>query len=322
MSITRTTSFPTNVILSDTLGTPASPTAYFGFANASGTQVASTGPRIQSGSGNPNGTLTSPLGSLWIDSATGTSYVNVDGATQWVVSSGNTSQQWSPLLTQSPLNAATDYFNNGAVLDSKWTLWNPGANTTATQSQASRLRLLQTTHAGNAVGGIRQAAPASTRYAITAKIGVTGIVNNVMDGGIFVAGDIAGAPTTAPFVTVDNTYNSATAGGALTCSLFNWTNYTTLAGATKDLVAGNAANLVRLFVDTVGTNYMLLLSPDGEAWQKIAVLSFAASAIGGPPLYIGQHVNNGNTGEDVSLYSAMFRVDATTDPYLQCGGFL
>lgn len=111
MSILRTSSFPTNVIISDALGTPAAPTAYFGFANALGTVVASTGPRIQAGSGNPNGTLTSPAGSIWLDSATGTSYRNVDGATAW-------SGGWARLFGQTDLNdQVTAVASNGAYVD-------------------------------------------------------------------------------------------------------------------------------------------------------------------------------------------------------------
>jgi hypothetical protein len=83
MPITRTTSFATNVILSDVLGTAAAPSSYFGFANASGGQVASTGPRVQASAGNPSGVVTSPAGSIWVDTTTGLVYYNVNGAAGW-----------------------------------------------------------------------------------------------------------------------------------------------------------------------------------------------------------------------------------------------
>lgn len=321
MPLTKANVFNANVLLGDGVGSTGAPGSYFGFGQT-GSSAASVGPRIQSGTGDPNGVVTSPIGSQWTDSATGILYINQDGGTTWAVVAGPGSAggDWFPLTQQSPLNAKTDYFP-GSTLNAKWTLWNPGANTTATVSSTQRLQLTQTTHAGNAVGGIRQSAPAATRYAITSFVGVRGIVNNIMDGGIFVAADIAGAPTTAAFLTVDNTNNSAVAGGAMSVSLFRWTNYTTLAGASYDVVNGIGAFLIRLFVDTVGANYMVLVSPNGYSWRKIAVLAFASAPFAGNPQYIGQHVNNANTGESVVLSSAMFRVDDTTDPYLPCGAF-
>lgn len=91
MTILKTTSFGQNVIISDAIGTPAAPGAYFGFANAGGTQVASTGPRYQVVNGNPNGTLSSPIGSLCINTATGMLFVNTNGATAWAPFAGGAS---------------------------------------------------------------------------------------------------------------------------------------------------------------------------------------------------------------------------------------
>lgn len=73
------------IILDNSTGTPANPGAYFGFAqSAPTTQRNSTGARLYSGTGNPNGVLTAPIGSLWINDATGIWYQNTDGATTWV----------------------------------------------------------------------------------------------------------------------------------------------------------------------------------------------------------------------------------------------
>lgn len=325
MPSTRTTSFPTNVVISDALGTPASPTGgYFGFANAGGTQVASTGPRLWAGLGNPNGILTAPIGTQWTNSNTGIVYINTDGATAWTVLGGGTTtaRNWFPLIEQSPLNAKTDYYNVGNVLDPKWSTWNPGANTTASQAgSTTRLQLLQTTHAGSAVGGIYQAAPAATRYAITTWIGLAGRSNNVANGGVFAAGNISGAPTTAAFVSVDQIVNSAVAAGSPTAEFLNWTDYTALAGSAASITGLGQGALLRLYVDTVAANFLLLTSNNGLAWVRYATVAFAATVLNAAPSFIGQHVNNANTGADVSLYSGMFRVDATTDPFLPIGGF-
>lgn len=89
MSIAQSTFWTSNQIITGTLGAPASPSPYFGFGTA-GTGVQSTGPRIYSGPGNPNGILTAPNGSLWIDSTSnfGVIYINTTGSSVWVVLSG------------------------------------------------------------------------------------------------------------------------------------------------------------------------------------------------------------------------------------------
>lgn len=318
MPATKAAVFSSNVLLGDGVGTTGAPGSYFGFGQT-GTSPASTGPRLQSGSGNPNGVVSSPLGSQWTDSATGILYLNTDGATAWSVI-GSSGAMWSPLVEQNPANPITDYFP-GSTLNAKWTEFDNDANTTVSVSATRRLQLLQTTHAGNSVAGIFQPVGAATRYAITTKIGISGIVNNIMNGGIFVAGDIVGAPTTAPILTLDMIFNSAVSGGVPTIEFLNWTDYNSLAGSLSSKLLGQGINVLRIFVDTVGANFFLLTSADGETWAKFAVVAFAATTIGAAPLYMGQHVNNGNTGEDVSLFSSMFRVDATTDPYLPCGAF-
>lgn len=73
------------IILDNSTGTPSNAGAYFGFGQTSPTtQRHSTGARFYSGTGNPNGILTAPIGSLWINDATGIWYQNTDGATTWV----------------------------------------------------------------------------------------------------------------------------------------------------------------------------------------------------------------------------------------------
>ena len=73
------------IILDNSTGTPGAPGAYYGFAQSNPlTQQNSTGARFYSGTGNPNGILTAPIGSLWINDVTGIWYQNTDGGTTWV----------------------------------------------------------------------------------------------------------------------------------------------------------------------------------------------------------------------------------------------
>lgn len=224
---------------------------------------------------------------------------------------------WSPLVEQSPANAKTDYFP-GSSLNAKWTEGDPDGTTVFAVAAAHRLRAVQTTHAGNALAWIRQAVPAAP-FSLTGILSLRGIVQNVMNAGIFVAGDIAGSPTTAPFLTADLVRNSAVAGGAMLCDLLNWTDYNSLATAPKEVALGDAVRCLRLHV--TATHVFLLTSPDGQSFVKLASTTFAGVALGVAPLYMGCHVNNANTGEDAVSYWSGFVVDEDADPYIPCGGF-
>lgn len=102
------TSHTESVILTNGLpSTPASPGSYFGFGLDS-TKTASTGTRIYTGTGNPNGVLVAPLGSLWIDntSVAGAYWVNTNGASEWFTIAFN---------YNSPINEITDPGTGAAI---------------------------------------------------------------------------------------------------------------------------------------------------------------------------------------------------------------
>jgi len=74
--------FDTPVLLDAGTGTPAAPASYFGFTRAAGAAV-STGARIYHGTGDPNGVLTAPAGSIWLRD-NGIASINTDSGTTWV----------------------------------------------------------------------------------------------------------------------------------------------------------------------------------------------------------------------------------------------
>jgi hypothetical protein len=307
-----------NILLGDGVGTTGAPGSYFGFGQA-GTSPASTGPRIQAGVGDPSGVVTSPIGSQWTDSASGIVYTNMDGATGWVVSGGGGAVgNWFPLIAQSPLDAKTDYFSSGAVIDPKWTDWDAGANTTNTQSTSTRLKMVQTTHAGNTLAGLFQTAPASARYAITARVGTSGVVANFISAMLFVAGDLVTLPAAAPIVTIEQGFTSTP---VVFVSVSNWAAYNNFSAApfTANNL-GQGTNMLRIFVDTVAATYSFLTSSDGLTWTRWTTVTFAASSIGAAPTTMGVCMNNQNSGADATTYFLMFRVDSTTDAFLPCGG--
>ena len=75
--------FDTPVILDAGVGSTAAPGDSYGFGRAAGAAV-SNGPRIYAGTGDPNGVVTAPQGSLWLRTDGGTLHQNTDAGTTWV----------------------------------------------------------------------------------------------------------------------------------------------------------------------------------------------------------------------------------------------
>lgn len=71
------------VLIDNGVGTAAAPPAgYLGFGRAAGAEV-SSGPRILTGTGDANGTLTAPIGSLWLRTDAAAVQQNTDSGTTW-----------------------------------------------------------------------------------------------------------------------------------------------------------------------------------------------------------------------------------------------
>lgn len=111
MPLTQATRFAMNVLLTDGVGTTGAPGSYFGFGGAS-TATSSTGPRVQAGVGNPNGVVTSPIGSMWIDSSTGIRYRNTTGGTVWLAT-GSLATLFDSLLVAPAATIATGVLATG-----------------------------------------------------------------------------------------------------------------------------------------------------------------------------------------------------------------
>lgn len=75
--------FDQPILLDQGVGSTGAPADYIGFGRAAGAAV-STGPRVYAGTGDPNGVLTAPQGSLWLQTdAAGVTHQNTDGGTTW-----------------------------------------------------------------------------------------------------------------------------------------------------------------------------------------------------------------------------------------------
>jgi hypothetical protein len=224
---------------------------------------------------------------------------------------------WSGLVN-SPTAAVFDDFSD-ASLAVAWTELDNDTNTTVTED-AGRLKVTQATHAGEGVAGIFRAAPGDAQYAITAHIGLSGkVAGSAATACVFVAGDLTGAPTTAPIVLMEVAFPGATECDISVVSFTDYNNSTTLHFAWDK--GGYTPNYLRIWVDNTANTYSFLVSKDGQSWVMLGVVTQGASTLAVDPSTVGVGVHNVNSGADASLHSHMFRVDATANAYLAVGSF-
>jgi hypothetical protein len=223
---------------------------------------------------------------------------------------------WNGLIQQSPLHAKTDYFSDSS-LDVKWTELDNDTNTTVTED-ATGLTIVQTTHAGVGLSGIHEAAPAAAQYLITVDMRLTGVMTGVGGGSVsqmFVTGDLAGAPTTAPLVVFGLAWEDVKAD----VQVVSYSDYNSVATVHLVDVSLGIVRYFRIAVDNTANTFQFLVSGDGENWVRFYTLAQASASVTGDPVRIGFGLNNVNSGSTLKLHSRMFRVDESSDPFLPIG---
>jgi hypothetical protein len=229
-------------------------------------------------------------------------------------SSGN--QFWLATVPQQPEQTETDYFP-GSALASKWEEWDvPG---TLTVSVDNGLVMSRTTDA-NFGAGIIQPIPSATTFAITAEVEFDTVVGNDSNGGGILVGEnlaaSGGSPSTGDLWVLQVGWSS---GSDRAVFWQKWDDYngpaTTL--YTDGLSVEISRILLRLYVDTTADTVQALLSTDGKRWialdDPVSTSGFTLGSIGLTTIAIG---------DDTEVYSRMFRVDETSDPYLPVGGYV
>jgi hypothetical protein len=183
--------------------------------------------------------------------------------------------------------SANDDECNGAVINAKWTTWDPAAYQARAASPGNyTYRITGTGNGADRQGGLRQAVPAS-EFAFAAKVGLYGsnALGRWLSAGIFVAGDIATNPATAALEIAQVVIGTTATPGDFSTQYSAWTNYQT-SGANRG-VFPCTGTAVYLMGRINGTTCAFDVSTDGVSWQCLG------SAVAGfTPAYFGFTVNN------------------------------
>lgn len=225
---------------------------------------------------------------------------------------------WLATLPQVPLQTESDYFETGD-LDPKWTELD-NDTTMAVTLEGPGVKMVQTTHAGEGITGIVQPTPSATQYAITVDLRMAAAIGGTSASVcVFVGEDLVASPSTASLLVLAMQILPTETDLIFT----SFTDYDT--ASTEHLRLedfGRFFNFLRIWVDEAANTYTALVSDDGHSWTKVSSIAQGATQITGDPATLGIGLNNVNSGEDVTAYSRMFRVDETSDPYLSVGGYV
>jgi hypothetical protein len=222
---------------------------------------------------------------------------------------------WDALDPQSPIDDATDYFDDSSV-SADWVEIDPDGRITLTED-ASGIKIQHASAAGQRQCGILKAAPAHTTYAITVQLRQSaGVQQDYCAFGIGVAEGTDAADSLCVF---GPRYEAD-----ITLSLAIWSNFSSFSSflvSRSDASADPTLMYLRIYVDTTASTLFLLVSATGQDWSAIAdPVSFASAGVSSVS-YIGIMTNNEGTGDVLSVSSRMCRIDNTTDPYISVGAY-
>lgn len=205
---------------------------------------------------------------------------------------------WSPNARPLVAHACDDEFDAGA-LNAKWSTWDPaGILNKTVDSSRQMLKLSALGNGTNRWCGIYQAVPGS-EFAVYAKVHLVTPHADFMVGGLVIATDIAGAPTTADFAINAKGINAAGGNGSHQSS--HWTAYNS--GTATQGVSASYANPVYLRSRVTGVTLYADWSVDGVAWSWLST-----TTLSGTPLYFGLGINPFANGSTISMLVDFFRV--------------
>ena len=226
---------------------------------------------------------------------------------------------WSYLKPPASPHAHDDYFDDASI-DGAWSEFDPGSTTTITETALNRLKIVQSTHAGDGIAALIRPAPADDEYNVTVGFRLTSRVTNFCEVGLVAIGsDALSAPTTANLVFA----SLVVANNDLTYPYLSFTAYNAFAATDGVQNDGEGFNLIRFHVKNSADRVAMLLSKDGRDWQQVNDKIFSTAGLTGTvPAYFGPGVNNVNSGENVSGIFEFYQVEITTDRFSPVGGWV
>lgn len=207
---------------------------------------------------------------------------------------------WFPAAPPVSPSAQDDEFDSGSsVLNVKWSKWDvPGILTATNDTTKNMGKLVSTSNGTVRMTGIYQAVPGS-EFAVYARIAFNydGASGQGAIAALMIAGDLAGAPSTAGFHTIelDRVANSVFVRAR------TWTSYTT--ATTRATYSQMDACYFRIRAN--GTTVAMDFSVDGVGWTQIDTRTAAFT-----PANIGIALYNGDSGVSLTAYVDFFRVFA------------
>lgn len=186
-----------------------------------------------------------------------------------------------------------------ASLGGAWTEWDPGSKVTVAED-AYGLAITNTNTSSPSWGGVRRALP-SGDFAASAKLQIVGNTGNQQTAGFLVAGDIAGSPTTAPFLAMElNTNGFARVADWTDFDSFGTQRYVDGTGR-----VGRAAVYARM--RSISGVYSFDLSNDGVMFTEV----YSATP-GFTPAHLVLAADSESAGSPVARFR-FFRVVASVD---------
>lgn len=241
-------------------------------------------------------------------------------AASWVTHAGLGGVVWSPDVPPTSPSSLDDEFTAGS-LDGKWAEWDPGSILTTSIDTARKSLKLASTYngVGNAWGGIYQAVPGGgVAYTAYTKMGL--LAGNRQSVALFVAADVAGAPTTADFRGIEVVAGTL-GGGACDYTTRLWTAYNAAAPAGDPTATRMAGAMAYARIRSNGsTGLSFDVSNDGVGWWCMNTVT-----LGFTPSYIVLAAQTATTGSSDGIFK-FFRVfsgaGANAPDATKIGGFI
>jgi len=192
------------------------------------------------------------------------------------VTGGDYSTLWNSKVPPSSPNSKDDEFDDES-LATKWTEYDPTSILTVSEDSYG-LKLVATDDPAsqNAVAGIRQAVPSSDEFEIVSHISIAGTLNGSMCGGLFLAGDIATNPTTAPLMIV---YLLLNTNGQQSVEIVNLSNRTTWSNTVQTIESRSDSLYLAMQWKTSTGKAAVWYSYSGVDWVRLTTANYSPGTV-------------------------------------------
>lgn len=221
------------------------------------------------------------------------------------------STMWNPKALPASPNAKDDEFSDGSV-DAKWTEFDPPGVLTVTED-AYGLKLVAVDDpgvGGLSLVGVYQAIPSDDEFEIITKVTLSGPVTSYLAGGIFVSGNIAGSPSSAPWLLLGF---QISANGFDEVWVLNETNRTSFSSKPYGIENRSDTMYLALQWKTSTNRYCAWFSYTGVDWTRLSAETATPGTVS-TASYMGFVVDANPT--TVHLRSEFFRLRSASSGIL------